>query len=124
MSFTESSAVIKSNVDPDAKVSSETSLSQKTFKEDMSRGTEDTNLASDTEAENTAKEKPSEYSSGFSATDVDRERLSRRRKHKGDTESEVSEKEDVKCESFERFRAVPKHDEFKWDEVGSPRKFG
>ena len=40
-----------------AEVSSDTSLSQNTHKEGMSRGTKDTNLASDTEAESTAKGK-------------------------------------------------------------------
>ena len=39
----------------------------------MSRGTIDTNLASDTEAENTVKGRTSEYPSGFSATDAARE---------------------------------------------------
>ena len=54
MSLTESSSVAKSNVNPDVGVSSETSLSQNTYKEGMSRGIRDTNLASDTKAENTA----------------------------------------------------------------------
>ena len=51
MSVTESSKVTKLNVNLDVAVSSGTSLSQNTHKEGMSRGTRDTNLATDTEAE-------------------------------------------------------------------------
>ena len=51
MSLTESSAVTKSTVNPDVEVLSEASLSQNTFKVGVSRGTRDTNLASDNEAE-------------------------------------------------------------------------
>ena len=57
MSLTESSTVTKSNVDPDVEVSKGISFNQNIHKEGMSRGTRDTNLASDTEAENTAKRK-------------------------------------------------------------------
>ena len=49
-------------------LSSETSLSQNIYKEGMSRGTRDTNLASDTEAENTGKGKTSEHPYRFSAS--------------------------------------------------------
>ena len=55
MSLTESSTVTKSTVNPDAEVSSETSLSQNTYKEGMSGDTRDINLASDTEDENRAR---------------------------------------------------------------------
>ena len=73
MSLTESSTVTKSDVNPDVEVSSETSLSQNTHKEGMPRDTRDTNLAGDTEFENTAKGKTSEYSSGFSLSDAARQ---------------------------------------------------
>ena len=53
----------------------------------MSRGTRDANLASDTEAENTATAKTSEHPSGFSATDAAREKSSRKRKLEADNES-------------------------------------
>ena len=115
MSPTESSTVTKPNVNLDVEVSSETSFSQKIHKEGMSRGTRDTNLASDTEAENTATGKTSEQPSGFSAIDAAREKFSRKRRLKADSESEFSEKEDDEYADFKRFRAVPKHDEFKWD---------
>ena len=113
MSLTESSSVTKSNVNPDVGVSSETSLSQNTYKEGMSRGTRDTNLVSDTKAENTAKGKASEQPSRFSATDAATEKPSKKQRLEADSESEVSEKEDDA--DFKRFRAVPKYDEFKWD---------
>ena len=51
---TESSTVTKPNVNLDVEVSSGTSFSQNTYKEGTSKGTRDTNLASDTEAEITA----------------------------------------------------------------------
>ena len=115
MSLTESSTVTKPNVNLDVGFSSGTSFSQNTHKERMSRGTRDTNLASDTEAENTARGKASEHPSGFSATDAAREKSSRKRRLEADSESEFSEKEDDEYADFKRFRAVPKHDEFKWD---------
>ena len=87
MSLTESSTVTKSNVNPDVEVSSDTSFSQNTHKEGMSRGTRDTNLASDTEDENTAKRKTSEHPSGFSATDIAREKPPRKRRVETDSES-------------------------------------
>ena len=74
MPFTESFTVTKSNVNPDVEVSSETFLSQNIHEEGMPWGTRDTNLASDTEAENTAKRKTSEHLYGFSATDAAREK--------------------------------------------------
>ena len=37
------------------------------------------------------------------------------RRLEANSESEFSEKEDDKYADFKRFRAVPKHDEFKWD---------
>ena len=40
----------------------------------MSRGTRDTNLADNTEAENTSKGKTSEHPSGFSATNAARKK--------------------------------------------------
>ena len=43
-------------------------LSQNIHKEGISRGTRDTNAASDTEAENTATGTTSEHPCGFSAT--------------------------------------------------------
>ena len=61
MPLTESFAVTKSNVNPDVEVSSETSLNQNTHKEEMSRGTRNTNLAIATEADNTAKGITSAY---------------------------------------------------------------
>ena len=51
MSRTESSTVTKPNVNLDVELFSGTSFSQNTHKEGMSRGTRDTNLASDTKAE-------------------------------------------------------------------------
>ena len=81
----------------------------------MSRCTRDTNLASDTEAKNTTTGKTPEHPSGFSATDVAREESSRKQRLEADGKSEFSEKEDDKYADFKRFRAVPKHDEFKWD---------
>ena len=99
----------------DVEVSSGTSLGQNTHKEGMSRGNRDTNLASDTEAENTATGKTSEHPSGISATDAAREKSSRKRGLEAYSESEFSEKEDDEYADFKRFRAVPKHDEFKWD---------
>ena len=89
MSLTESSSVTKSNVNPDVGVSSETSLSQNTYKEGMSRGTRDTNLASDTKAENTAKGKTSEQPSRFSTTDAATEKPSKKQRLEADSESEV-----------------------------------
>ena len=44
----------------------------------MPRGTRDTNSGSDTEAENTAKGKTSEHSSGISVTNTAREKPSRK----------------------------------------------
>ena len=55
-------------------------------------GTRDTNLASDTQAENTSKGKTSEHPSGFSATDAAREKPS--------SEIEVSEKGDDEYADF------------------------
>ena len=52
MSLKESSTVTKSTVNPDVGVSSEILHSQNSYKEGMAMGTRDTNLASDTEAEN------------------------------------------------------------------------
>ena len=109
---TENSTVTKSNVNPDKEVSLETSLSQNTNEEEMSRGTSDTNLASDTKAKNTAKGKTSEHPYGFSASDTAREKLRRKRRLEADSESEVSEKEDDEYADFKRFHAVPKNDEF------------
>ena len=110
MSLRESSAVTKCNVN-NIEVSSKTSLRQNTHKEEMPRGTRDTNLASDTEAGSTAKGKTSEHLSLFSATEVARVKTSRKRRLEADGESEVSEKEDDKYADFKRFGAVPKHDE-------------
>ena len=81
----------------------------------MSRGTKDTNLASDTEAENTVKGKTSEHPSGFSATDAAKEKPSRKRRLEADSKCEVSKKEDDVFAGFKRFRAVPRQDEFKWN---------
>ena len=89
MSLTESFAVTKSYVKLDVEVSSETSLSQNTHKEGMPRGTRDTNLASDTVAEDIAKGKPSEHPSRFSASDAAREKSSRKRRLEADIESKV-----------------------------------
>ena len=111
MSLRESSAVTKSNVN-NVEVSSKTSLRQNTHKEEMPRGTRDTNLASDTEAGSTAKGKTTVHLSLFSATEVARVKTSRKRRLEADGESEVSEKEDDKYADFKRFGAVPKHDEF------------
>ena len=108
---TENSTVTKSNVNPDKEVSLETSLSQNTNEEEMSRGTSDTNLASDTKAKNTAKGKTSEHPYGFSS-DTAREKLRRKRRLEAGSESEVSEKEDDEYADFKRFHAVPKNDEF------------
>ena len=66
-------------VNPDVEAFSETSLSQNTYKEGMSRGTRDTDLTRDTEAENTAKGK-TERSSGFSASDATREKRLRKQR--------------------------------------------
>ena len=77
MSLTESSTDAKPNVNLDVEVSSGTSLSQNTQKDGMSRGIRDTNLASDTEVENTATGKTSEHLSGFSATYAAREKSSK-----------------------------------------------
>ena len=85
MSLTESSTIAKSNVNLDVEVSSETSLIQTTHEEGMSRGTRDTNFASDPEAENIAKVKTSEHPSGFSATNVAREKPSRKRRLEADS---------------------------------------
>ena len=74
MPLTENFTVTKSNVNPGVEVSSEKFLSQNTHKEGMPWGTRDTNLASDTEAENTSKRKTSEHPYGFSATDAAREK--------------------------------------------------
>ena len=81
----------------------------------MSKGTGDTNFASDTEAENIAKGKISEHPSGFSATDAARENPPRRQRLEAENESEVSEKGDDEYADFKRFHEVPKRDEFKWD---------
>ena len=79
MSFTESSTVTKSTVNPDVEVSSETLLSRNTYGEGMSSGNKDTNLASDTEAENTGKGKTAEHPSGFSVSAAVREKPSSKR---------------------------------------------
>ena len=89
MSLTESSTVTKSTMNPDVEVSSETLLSQNTYKERMSRVTKDTNLASDTEAKNIVKGKTSEHPSGFSATDAARKKPSRKQRFEADSESDV-----------------------------------
>ena len=81
----------------------------------MSRGTRDTNLASDTEGENTATGKTSEHPFGFSATDAVTQKSSRKRWLEADSESESSEKENDEYADFKMFCAVLKHDEFKWD---------
>ena len=112
MSLTDSSTVTKSTVNPDVDVTSEIPL-LKTL--GMSKDTRYTNLASHTKAENTGKEKTSENPSGFSASDTAREKSSRKKRLEADSESEVSEKEIVEYADFKRFRAVPNHDEFKWD---------
>ena len=91
MSLTGSSTVTKPNVNLDVGVSSRTSLSQNTYKEGISRGTRDTNLASDTEGKNTATGKTSEHPFGFSATDAVTEKSSRKRWLEADSESESSE---------------------------------
>ena len=78
----------------DIEVSSETSPSRNAYKEGMPRGIRDNNLASDDEAENTAKGKTSEHPCGFSATDTVREKPSRKRNLEANSESEVSEKGD------------------------------
>ena len=80
----------------------------------MSRGTRDTNLASDTEAENSAKGKTSEHPSGLSTTDAAREKPSRKRRLEANNEGEVSHKEGDEYANFKRFCTVPKHDELKW----------
>ena len=56
MSHTESSTVTKSNVNPGRGFLRDIPC-QNTYREGMPRGTRDTNSGSDTEAENTAKEK-------------------------------------------------------------------
>ena len=109
MSLTESSTVTKSNVDPDVEVSKGISFNQNIHKEGMSRGTRDTNLASDTEAENTAKRKASERPFGFAATDAATEKPSRKRRLEADGGSEVPEKEGDEYVDFKRFRAVQKN---------------
>ena len=81
----------------------------------MSRGNRDTNLASDNEGENTSQGKTSEHPPGFSATNVAREKPSRKRRLETDREKEFSEKGDDEYADFKRFCAVPKHDKFKWD---------
>ena len=43
------------------------------------------------------------------------ERNLKKRRLEGDSESEVSEKEDDEYADFKRFRAVPKHVKFKWN---------
>ena len=107
MLFTESS------VNRDAEVSSDTSLSRIIYKEGLSRHAIDTNLASDAEAENTGKGKTSEHPSRFSAIDATREKHSKKQRFKADGDLEVSEKGDDEYADFKRFRAVPKHDDFK-----------
>ena len=97
MSLTKSSTVTRSNVNPDVEVSSDTSLSQNTHDEGMSRGTGDTNLASDTEAEKTAKGKTSGHPSRFSATNATREKPSRKRRLETDSEGEVCRHYKVSC---------------------------
>ena len=94
MVLTKSSAVTKPNVNLNVEVSSNTSLSQNTHKEGMSRGTRDTNLVSDTEAKNTAAGKTSEHPSRFSANDAVREKSSRKRRLQADSQNEFLEKED------------------------------
>ena len=74
-------------MNPDVELSSETSLSQNNYKEGISRGTRDSNLASDTEAEHTGKGKTSEQPSRFFATDAAREKLSRKRRLEADSDS-------------------------------------
>ena len=81
----------------------------------MSRGTRDTNLASDREAENTSNRKTSEHTYGFTATGAAREKSSRKRRLEGDSESEISEKRDDEYANFQRFLVVPEYEEFKWD---------
>ena len=81
----------------------------------IARRTSDTNLARVTEAENTAEGKTSEPPAGFSASDAAREKSSRKRRLNADNETEVSEKEDDEYADFKKFRAVAKHDEFKFD---------
>ena len=103
MSLTESFTVTKPNVNLDVEISSGTCLSQNTFNEGISRGTRNTNLASDTEAKNTATGKTSEQPSGFSATDAIREKSSRKRRLEADSESKFSEKEDDEYADFKRF---------------------
>ena len=99
----------------DVEVSSETSLCQNTHKKGVSRGTRNTSLASDTEAEYTAEGKTSVHRSGFSASDAAREKPSRKRRLMAYSESEVSEKDHDEYADFKRLRAVPKHAELKWD---------
>ena len=123
MSLTESFTVAKPNVNLDPEVFSGTFFSQNTHKEGLSWGTRGTNLASDTEAENTATENISEHPSVFSAIDAAREKSSRKRRFEADSESEFSEKEDDEHADFKRFRAVPKNDEFKWDLPESLAKY-
>ena len=115
MSLTESSTVRKRNVSLDVEVSSGTSLSQNTHEEGIFRGPRDINLASNIKAENNATGKTSEHSSGFSATDAAREKSSRKRRLEADSESEFSKKEDDEYADFKKFRAVLKHDQFKWN---------
>ena len=112
MSQTESSTVTKSNVNPGRDFLRDIPC-QNTYREGMPRGTRNTNSGSDTEAENTAKEKTSEHPSGISATNTAREKPSRKRKLEADSENEVSEKEDDEYVDFKRFFEVPEHDGFK-----------
>ena len=101
-------------MNPDVEVSSEISLSQNTCKEVMSRRTRNTYLASDTEAVITDK-KNSEHPSWFFATGAATKKHFRKRRLKADGESKVSEDGSDKYADFKRFRAVLKHDAFKWD---------
>ena len=55
----------------------------------MSRGTGDTNLASDTEDKTTGKRETSEHPSGFSATDAAGKKPARKRRSEADSDSEV-----------------------------------
>ena len=98
-------------MNPNVEVSSEAFFSQNTYNKGISKGTRDTNLASDTEAKNTHLKHPP----GFSATDAAREKPSKKRSLEADTESEVSEKGTDKYADFKRFRSAPKYDKFNWN---------
>ena len=61
------------------------------------------------------KEKLQSPQLDFSASDAAREKSSRKRRLNADNETVVSEKEDDEYADFKKFRAVAKHDEFKFD---------